>query len=95
MKIDLGWLQAVTKEVHDASRHPFPLNVLVFLQFFAEELGIDPLGEEVKEWAGLLHKNFVRTVGTLAKQKQEALERWGIPGAIAMTLAEQAALCPK
>eukprot|EP00727_Mastigamoeba_balamuthi_P008738 m51a1_g4487 hypothetical protein (723) ;mRNA; r:284797-287931 len=51
---------------------------------------------KLERWRKMLvEDNEVEDVGTLAAQKQESLERWGIPGAIAATLAEQAALCPK
>jgi len=55
--------------------------------------GKDPMKLEL--WTQRLLDNEVDDVGTLAKQKQEALERCGIPVAIAGILAEQAALCPK
>eukprot|EP00727_Mastigamoeba_balamuthi_P004570 m51a1_g14110 hypothetical protein (1419) ;mRNA; r:115958-123848 len=48
---------------------------------------------KLERWRKMLvEDNEVEDVGTLAVQKQESLERWGIPGAIAATLAEQAAL---
>ena len=44
-------------------------------------------------WVAKLQDNEIDTVETLTHLKADALERWGIPGAIAAILAEQASLC--